>query len=166
MPERLELDGLRGPLTAHQALNAVLPAVRQVDTEFQLTFVASQEGIDPDGRAYAWDFFFDFPRRREQGVFYIHLCPGDDDDEGPWCLDPKVRPITMPARTKMVPPPAKPILPLEFRDSADAARALAEQGADFVSGDSHMTLSSTVLPSGEIVWQTTCWDKVYQTPFA
>lgn len=153
-----ELPGLRGPLTAHQALNAILPTVRQVDTGPKLTFVGSQEGISPEGRAYGWDFFFEFPRRREHGVFFVHLCPEGDDDEGPWCLDIKVQPLH--------PSQARPALPLEFRDSAQAVVALSAHGADFVNGDSHMTLSTKVLPNGSVVWHTICWDKEYQTPFA
>ncbi len=90
------------------------------------------------------------------------------DDEGPWCIDLSVRPVFDP-RTKgyKIPPlSAQPALPLEFRDSAEAVKALARQGADFLSGDGHMTLSTKVLPNGTAVWHTTIWDKPYETPFA
>ena len=149
-----------------EALNAILTAVRQIDEEFRLTFVGSGEAINHEGRAYEWDFFFEFPRRDGLGDYMIHLCPSGEDDEGPWCLDWRIRPLQNPlARSyHMAPPPARPALPLGFRDSAEAVRVLEEQGADFISGDSHMTLSSKVLPNGECVWETTCWDKVYQTP--
>ncbi len=156
--ETKKLPELRGPLTAREALNAILPAVRQVDQEFKLTFVGSGEGINPDGRAYAWDFFFEFPRRRGHGVFFIHLCPDEGDDEGPWCIDMRVQPFGK--------EPARPALPFEFRDSAEAVQALGEQGVDWISGDTHSTLSAKILPNGGVVWHTTCWDKEYQTPFA
>ncbi len=64
------------------------------------------------------------------------------------------------------PSPRQPALPQAFRDSAEAAQALAQQGADFISGDSHMTLSVKRLTTGAIVWHTICWDKEYTTPFA
>lgn len=156
--ETKKLPDLRGPLTARGACNAILPAVRQIDQEFKLTFVGSGQGINHEGRAYAWDFFFEFPRLRGQGVFFIHLCPDEGDDEGPWCMDIRVRPLGK--------EPAQPALPLEFRDSVEAVQALAEQGVDWIAGDSHSTLSAQILTDGAIVWHTTCWDKAYQTPFA
>ena len=153
------LSALRGPLTAREALNAILPAVRDIDQEFKLTRIGSQEGITPEGGSYGWDFFFEFPRRRGFGDFDVHLCPGDEDDEGPWCLDMRVRPLR-PSEA------AAPALPLEFRDSAQAVHALTAQGVDFIAGDSHMTLSTKALPNGRLVWHTISWDKPYDTPFA
>ncbi len=166
--ETRELADLRGPLTAREALNTILPHVRQIDPEFKLTFVGSGESINDEGRAYAWDFFFEFGRAQRLGDFTVRLCPREGDDEGPWCIDMHVRPVRNPvAQSLKIPPePPRPALPLRFRDSAEAVRTLAEQGADFVSGDTHMTLSSKVLPGGVVVWHTICWDREYQTPFA
>lgn len=166
--ETRELSSLRGPLTAREALTAILPQVREADPEFKLTFVGSGEGINHEGRAYAWDFFFESVRSQQMGDFTVRLFPREGDDEGPWCMDMRVRPIRDSATRslKLTPRPPRPALPVDFRDSPEAVRALAEQGADWISGDTHMTLSSKVRPDGAVVWHTFCWDQEYQTPFA
>ncbi len=156
--ETRELAELRGPLTARQALATILPQAQALDPECVLTFVGSDESVNHEGRAYAWDFFFHSARSQRLFDFSVHLCAGEGDDEGPWCVDMHVRPLH--------PSLLRPALPLEFIDSADAIKPLAEQGADFISGDGHMTLASKILPDGAVVWHTICWDREYQTPFA
>src|SRR5512132_3523979 len=91
-----ELAELRGPLTARQALAAVLPHVRQEDPEFTLTFVGSGEGINDQGGAYEWDFLFVLARSQRLGDYVVHLCPQEGDDEGPWCMDVYLRPLLPP----------------------------------------------------------------------
>ncbi len=181
-----ELHGVAGALTAREALAAILPAVRQVDRVFFLRLVTSGEDIDHRGRATVWEFFFDFPRRQAQGIFSV--TPRDVEVEpSRCCLRAVVRPkhretgiaaqlveslkhdraaLAYVRRVWREAEAREPVLPLDFRDSPEAVRALADQGADWISGSTSMTLSSKRLPSGELVWSTLMYDDEFQTPFA
>lgn len=57
-------------------------------------------------------------------------------------------------------------MPRDFIDSPDAVRELTRAGADWVAGDSDMTLATRRLPSGEVVWTTESYGKEFATPFA
>ena len=181
-----ELPGLVGPLTAREALAAIVPAVRQVDRVFVFRLVTSGEDIDYRGRATVWEFFFDFPRRNGLGIFAVKPCQVEGEP-GPCCLQVAVRPkhretgiaarlveslrhdraaLAYVRRVWREADAREPVLPLDFRDSPEAVRALAEQGADWISGSTSMTLSSKRLPSGELVWSTLMYDDEFQTPFA
>jgi hypothetical protein len=181
-----ELPGVVGALTAREALAAILPAVRQVDRAFVLRLVTSGEDIDQRGRATVWEFFFDFPRRRARGIFSITPCDVEVEPSR-CCLRAVVRPkqretgiaaqlveslkhdraaLAYVRRVWREAEAREPVLPLDFRDSPEAVRALADQGADWISGSTSMTLSSKRLPSGELVWSTLMYDDEFRTPFA
>ena len=182
-----ELPGVVGSLTAREALAAILPAVRQVDRVCVLRLVTSGEDIDHRGRTTVWEFFFDFPRRNGLGIFAVKPCDVEEEPS-PCCLRAKVRPkyyrdtgiaaqlverlkhdraaLAYVRRVWREAEAREPVLPLDFRDSPEAVRALADQGADWISGSTSMTLSSKRLPSGELVWSTLMYDDEFQTPFA
>ncbi len=181
--ERQELPELRGPVTARQAFDIVLPRVQLIDRDFKFTLVTSGQDINHEGRALLWEFFFDFPRRRGSGVFSVLLSSQEEIDQAPMCMLTHVRPAYpdtgfMPqlkrdpanratlerAWDKSV--QGKKALPLSFRDSTEAVADLQRQGVDWIAGDTSMTLTSKVLPGGQVVWSTISWDKEYQTPFA
>ncbi len=181
-----ELQGVVGALTAREALAAILPAVRQVDRVFVLRLVTSGEDIDHRGRATVWEFFFDFPRRQAYGIFSLTPCDVEAN-LSPCCLRVVVRPkhretgiaaqlveglkhdraaLAYVRRVWREADARRPVLPLDFRDSPEAVRALADQGVDWISGGTSMTLASKRLPSGELVWSTLMYDDEFQTPFA
>ena len=181
-----ELPGVVGAQTAREALAAILPAVRQVDRVFVLRLVTSGEDIDHRGRASVWEFFFDCPRREAHGIFTVEPCNVEDEPFS-CCLRTKLRPkpgltgiaaqlveslkhdraaLAYLRRGWREAEARQPVLPLDFRDSPEAVRALADQGADWISGSTSMTLSSKRLPSGELVWSTLMYDDEFQTPFA
>lgn len=180
---REELPELRGPLTARQAFDVVLPRVQAIDRDFKFTLVVSGQDINYEGRALLWEFFFDFPRRRGSAVFAVRLSSEDEIDQAPMCIEAHVRPAYpdtgfMPqlkrdratrsaleqAWDKSV--QAKKALPLSFRDSPEAVADLQRQGVDWIAGDTSMTLSGKVVETGRAVWSTFSWDKEFQTPFA
>lgn len=179
---REDLPELRGPVTARQAFEVVLPRVEKIDRDFKFVLVTSGQDINHEGRALLWEFFFDFPRGRATGISAVQLRSEEEIDRGAMCVETHVRPAYpdtgfMPllkrdrasraylerAWDKSV--KAKRGLPLSFRDSPEAVRDLAGQGADWIAGDTSMTLSSKVLASGEIVWSTVSWDKEFHTSF-
>ena len=181
----VELPGVAGPLTAREALAAILPAVRRVDRVFVFRLVTSGEDIDHRGRATVWEFCFDFPRRNGLGIFEVKPCDVEEEP-GPCCLRAVVRPkhretgiaarlverlehdraaLAYLRRVWREADARGPALPLDFRDSPQAVRALAEQGADWISGDTSMTLASKALPGGELVWSTAMYGEEFQTPF-
>jgi hypothetical protein len=155
-----ELPGLQGPLTAREALQVVLPRLPWTDQDLRLVFIGSGEDVNHEGRATLWEYFFEFPRRRARANFMVQPCDTGSEEPETWCVDIHVKKFG----ERFGPP--RPPLPLEFQDSDAAVRALGEQGADWITGDTHMTLSTHVLPDGEIVWRTHCWDVEYRTPFA
>jgi hypothetical protein len=59
-----------------------------------------------------------------------------------------------------------PALPVPFQDSPDVVALFTQQGEDYISGDTHLTLFSAWLPDGRAIWQSIAYDVEYQAPFA
>jgi hypothetical protein len=181
-----KLPGLSGPSTAREALAAIMPAVRKIDSDHKFSLVASGEDIDQQGYAFLWEFFFHFPRRQARGIFSVQPTDVAAMDKGcDLCLKVDLKPIYTGTAAQVrkrlkddrdaiaylrkiwdESEQEKQALPLTFRDSPEAVRSLAEQGVNWSAGDTSLTLSSKVLPSGEIVWCTYSYGKEFHTPFA
>ncbi len=144
-----------GPLTARQALAALLPAVEGISHQYRLGLVTSGEDIDAEGRSARWEFLFDFPSRKALGMFGIEPCD-IEASETALCLTIDVSPGV---------PSFEQPLPLEFKDSPQAAAELAMAGVDWVAGSTRMMLASRRLPGGKLVWYTEMFGREYTTPF-
>jgi hypothetical protein len=149
--------GRRGPLTAREALSVVRPQVHNVGGSFFLSAVSSGEDIAPDGKSCVWRFLFYFPTRKALGIF--ELVPADAEETHP----------ELTLEISISPSPGGgsggPQLPLQFRDSPEAVRALAEDGADWVAGSTRMNLATRVDRSGKIVWFTESYGQEWETSF-
>ncbi len=183
---RQELLDVRTSLTARQAFAAVLPEVRKIDGTFKFLAASSGEDINHLGQASTWNFIFTFSRLRAHGGFTIEPCSGiEGAGPGPGCLAIHIKTMDREfvGDKGQRPPDERAFvrwlqrswderdrvtvgLPLEFRDSPEAVEALARQGADWIAGGIHMTLSSKVLPNDEIVWITDHHGQELRTPFA
>ena len=145
-----------GPLTARQALAAVLPAVEKTSRRSRLGLVTSGEDIGADGRSLRWEFLFAFPSRQAGGLFGVEPCD-IEASETALCLTSEVYPGV---------PAFEQPLPLDFKDSPEAVAEMARAGVDWVAGSTRMTLASRRLPGGSLVWCTEMFGKEYTTPFA
>jgi hypothetical protein len=164
---RVPLDGLHGPMAAHAAFRCIEAEIVRIDPAFRLTLLTSSDSIDHFGLSYTWEFLADLPTRQARAIGALRpLSDGSgDDDEGEspaLCIELDVRP------GRLLAPNGEtlPALPRKFVDSPAAVAELASQGADFIGGDTSMTLSTKVLPSGRAVWHTHCFDREYRSDFA
>lgn len=156
----VHLAGTSGPVTARQAsVLAKQELKRQNANSFRFTFISAGEYIDHRGLSVHWELFFELPGSGELVMFTIEP-QGDAWEEmqpplsisitrKPWKIDE-----------------SKPVLPHEFIDSPEAVTALTEQGADWVSGDTRMTLSTKFTATGKPVWHTETEDGVLEMDFA
>jgi hypothetical protein len=152
------LPDLKIPLTARAAFKAAMSRVREYDRRFKFTFIASGESFTPEGLAYSWEMFFELPGRAALAICTVRPHdPGADPDDQDVSLKLHIRP--WPARE------SQRALPLDFIDSPEAMRLLAERGADFISGDGHMILASKILEAGEAAWFTESYGQKFYTPF-
>jgi hypothetical protein len=145
------------PLTAREALAVVHPMAEGISRQPVLLVISSGFGINAEGRCIRWDFVFHFPDRSAQAVYSFE--PEDPESSGSPLL----------VKWRVSPRPAakgrQAGLPFAFTDSPEAARRLADQGVDFVTGDSDLTLATDRLSSGEIVWVVESDGRVHTTPF-
>lgn len=56
-------------LSARRALDMIQKEVEKADTGAVLKSINAPQGVDKEGKAVAWDFFFDLPNHRAQGLF-------------------------------------------------------------------------------------------------
>jgi hypothetical protein len=145
-----------GPLTAREALQAVLPAVEKVSRRYHLGMVTSGEDIAADGRSARWEFLLSFPARQAAGVFGVEPCD-IENSETALCVTIDVAPGL---------PRFESPLPLDFRDSPAVVAEMAEAGVDWVTGSTRMTLASRRTPAGMPVWFTEMFGKEYEVPFS
>ncbi|MDJ0832539.1 MAG: hypothetical protein QNJ69_03390 [Gammaproteobacteria bacterium] len=59
-----QLEDINDPLSAGQAFALVLPFARKLDRNPRLKLITAADGINIDGKASRWEFFFDLPGRR------------------------------------------------------------------------------------------------------
>ena len=151
-----ELPHYADAVTAREALSLIYPTVLEVSRTPVLLIVTSGTDVTADGRARTWEFVFHFPARRAQGVY--SLVPANMDRPG--------RALRLDFRLSPRPDAdAGPGLPLDFVDSPAAAHALTLAGVDWTSGDPDMTLATKRLGSGEVVWATEAYGRMFTTPF-
>jgi hypothetical protein len=172
------------PLTAYQAFQVAQPAAMQYDPQARLALVASDEDISSEGDSRHWSFYFDLSHQRAQAIIQVTSDPEAERlGQMRVLLIEQVRPFPEPGSQMAVwlqegtvsqefvteqwhaHLANRPALPIPFRDSPEAVRALSEQGVDFITGDTSMVLSGEVLPTGEAVWRIVAYDVEYQTPF-
>lgn len=179
------VPGRIGPLTAAQAWEIAYPVAAQYDPQARLTLIVSDDDISDQGESHQWSFHFDLPQQRAQAIIRVASDPAVETSDLPplLCIE-QVRPFpeedsvmaTWLAQGSISQEAVneqwqrhldnRPALPIPFRDSPEAVRALREQGVDFISGDSDMVLSGKVLPDGQAVWGVMAYGVEYQTPFA
>lgn len=176
--------GKTGPLTASQALELAVKMARKVDPSFKLKRVAC-ESIDHQGRGWTWEFLFDFPGRIAAGDITIAPCDSfGETGRQPVCLSATLRskaaegivqlldqfkndPATLSylSNVYQLRDDGRLYLPLKFRDSPQVVEKLTAQGVDFFSRTSNLSLSTRILPDGEIAWITSIDDREYRIPF-
>lgn len=174
------VQSLVAPVTARQAFGVAQAAVEAYGGDARLTMIVSGEDISVEGLARLWEFLFIFPSNRMQGIITVAVCDDDVEEGKRLCLRERVTPFVQAGgmldkmvREGTVTPgfieeqwrkevERQPGLPVPFRDSPEAVRELREKGADFIAGDTHMTLAAKVNESGEAVWQTIVWNVEYE----
>ncbi|HXG61335.1 MAG TPA: hypothetical protein VNO22_08175 [Planctomycetota bacterium] len=154
---RRRLPQWTAPVTARQAAELVLAEARSRDAGARLLEVASGEDIDAQGRSSRWWFLFHLPNGRKLASY--ELAPARDwngDLPIPYELEERLRPAGAGTR---------PALPIPFRDSSEAARALAAQGLDFAAASTSMALSARATGTSEPQWEIQAVGRTYRTPF-
>lgn len=172
------LKNVTGPLTAREAFEFVRPVASSDDPDACFYSLTCGERITHEGTADLWEFLFNFPNARARAIFGVGIDENCDPDEE-WHLRylfEDVKPFVEPGsifeqlvryggrlgavEARAGEPPAP------FRDSPGAVRIFAEQGEDFISGDTHANLEAQTLSTGETAWRLSAGGVEYTTPFA
>lgn len=151
-----------GPLHAREAVEAAMFAAGKMfgagPGTARLAHIGSDESVAGDGRAWRWEILL----VTEQGACIDVVVAPSDEDRG----ELEQRRIAARVTPVQRAPANMRGLPAQFRDSSEAAADLAGMGVDFVSGDSHLTLSAAWKPDGGPVWKAEAHGKTYVTKFA
>ncbi len=157
------------PVSAGQAFSLVLAEAKNMDTKARLKLISAADGVQADGRATRWEFFFDLPRRRaklECAWFLVwdkradafvatqvevraQPFPASDNklrqlvDEGE-LLYQQLRGLWQQERKRT------PDLPHKFRDSDAVIRELAELDNNLLNHE--LSLSTGLNPQGKPCW--------------
>jgi len=154
------MSNMTGPITARQAFALAEEELkRQKANSFRFTFISAGEHIDHRGLSVHWELFFELLDSGELAMFTLEP-QGEawEEMQPPLSISITRKPWTINA--------SKPTLPHEFIDSPEAVIALAEQGADWISGDTRMTLSTKFTDTGKPVWHAETGDGVLETDFS
>lgn len=151
------LPQAQGRITAREALELIHPVVMETSRTPVLVLVTSGTDVTIEGRSATWEFVYHFPARMGQGSYSLEPV-GYETSDSPLRLAYRLSPRGD-ARSE------REGLALDFIDSPQAARNLAELGADWISGDPDMILATKRLPSGAIVWATESYGMEYTTAF-
>lgn len=153
------MNTISGPITARQAFALAEAELKRQHTKaFRFTFISAGEYIDPRGLSVHWELFFELPESGELVMFT--LSPQGDAWEE---LQPTLS-ISVTRKPWKI-DTSKPALPHEFIDSPEAVMALTEQGADWVAGDTRMTLSAKFTHAGQPVWHAETEHGVIEADF-
>lgn len=153
----IEFPGVRGPITAKEALALVLPTAQKTSGKPVLVLITSGSDINGEGLSSRWEFVFHFPDQLSQAVYSFESGDPEVSDSPlhlSWRLSPR--------------PGAKGDeagLPLDFTDSPEAARRLSDRGLDWIAGDPDITLATKRLSSGKAVWVVESYGKELTVPF-
>jgi hypothetical protein len=150
----------RGPMTASEAWAAVMrhAPLRRGASAVVLRGITSDESIDGHGRAMAWDFMVGIESRGVEAIATIEPCADEWENRSPAM---RLRWVERPRGAGS----GRAALSWPFKESERATRELADQGADWISGDMRMTLA-TGEEDGLAVWRTESRGRRYTTPFA
>jgi hypothetical protein len=148
---RYSRDGGEGrtPQTALQAFKFVKPVILELDRQFQLKMVTSQQGLTANGASAHWEFFFNLFRRRAVTVCEWILSWNEAiDDYGQAKIEITVNPfpaVNSPIRSAVREGKLlhrqmiglwwqeckrRPTLPTQFRDTESALADFVRQGLD------------------------------------
>lgn len=152
--------GVKGPITARQAFDLAEKELRNhISTALRCTFISAGEYIDHRGYSLHWEFFFESPESAQLAIITIEPLGDAWEDVQPTLHIS----VELKQRVKKV---SQRFLPSKFLDSPEAVAALEKQGADWISGDIHMTLSTKFSGTGEAVWCTETYGRVIETSFS
>lgn len=151
--------GIQGAITARKAFDLAEKEIRRVSADFRLTFISAGEHIDYRGHSLHWELFYQSPASRRLGIITIEPMGHAWEDVQPSLhISLEVKPWTVERSQRF--------LPMEFRDSPEAVAALQQQGADWISGGIHMTLSTKFTVAGKAVWHTETYAGTLETDFS
>ena len=153
----IEIPGVKGSITAGEALAILNPVVRKTSDRAVLVLITSGSDINGKGLSGRWEFVFHFPDRLAQAIYSFELIDPEFSDSPlrlRWRLSPR---SDAKGHQKG--------LPHNFIDSPEAANRLSEIGLDWVAGDPDITLATRRLPSGEVVWVTESYGREWTVPF-
>ncbi len=173
----------RSPITARQAFQRVLPVVRKLDWQNQLTLITSRPGLDAGGASAHWEFFFNLPNRRAQ-IICEWVLPWDEaaDDYGPPAIEVTVTPfppVNSPIRAAVKEGKLlhqqmigmwrreckrRPALPARFRDTDTALADFVRQGLDITQAE--FSITTGLSPQGTLCWIAQARNTAYYSPFA
>ena len=181
-------------MTARQALDMAAPIAAELEAAARLTLVVSDGYVDAEGRSRTWEFFYHLPERRATAAIEI-LGPIEDEEEDELDEDQtspdeadrieiRVVPFVQSGdildrqlREGRVSPRfiddlwdaelrRRPPLPIPFRDSPEAVRAMVPPGVVWIYGSTLLNLRGHVLDDGSAVWEADGRNDLWRTPFA
>lgn len=168
------------PRTARHAFEIALSEARELDRGACLKLITAPDGLNPNGAASRWEFFFDLPMRRAKLECDWYLpWDANADQFGPPRLEVIARPF----------PPAdnvfrqmvkegkllhrqliglwnqerrqRPDLPHQFRDSDAALEALVQQGLKAM--EIEFSFGTVETPEGKPCWLAQTRERSYYT---
>ncbi len=164
-----ELNRSDQPKTARQAFASIQKTAQDWDTRPQLKLISAPEGVDADGTARRWEFFFDLPSRRArlECDWSLQWDSSQDDYAGSQ-IEARVRPFPELGSKlyRMVNEGLMlyrqlhglwreerrrtPDLPTAFRDSDEVMDELIKLG--LVDPTEEIVLNTGQTPSGVLSW--------------
>ena len=158
-PQETHLTRTSGAITARQAFELGEEELkRQNHISVRFTFISAGEHIDQRGLSVHWELFFELPESSELAIITI-----EPQGEAWEAIHPALSLSFL--RKPWVVKESGPSLPRQFKDSPEAVDALREQGADWISGDTHMILNTRFTDTGTPVWYTETDEGVLETDF-
>ena len=173
----------RAPKTALQAFQFVQPVILELDRQFQLKMITSQQGLTANGTSAHWEFFFNLFRRRAETVCEWVLSWNEAmDDYGPAKIEITANPfpaVNSPIRTavregKLLHQQMigmwrqeckrRPTLPTQFRDTETVLADFVRQGLDLTQAE--FSLYTGQSPEGKLCWIARTRNAAYYSSFA
>ena len=164
-----ELKSVEGGRTARQAFDPVLKIAREWDPDARLKLITAPDGLQPNGAAYRWEFFFDLVNRRGKlECDWISIWDAAADRFTSVRIETKAQPFP-PIGSKLNQMVTEgqllyrqlsglwrdewqrtPDLPPQFRESDSVVQALSAQGVDLRIDE--CSLSTGLDANGQPSW--------------
>jgi hypothetical protein len=177
-----DVEVSRLPITAWQAFQLVRPAVRELDWQYQLKMITSQQGLTSNGTSAHWEFFFDLIRRRAE-VVCEWVLPWDEALDNYGQARARLAATPFPAVNSPIRSAVRegkllhqqmiamwrqecerrPTLPTQFRDTDVALADFTRQGLDISQAE--FSLYTGQSPQGRLSWIAQTRDTAYYSPF-